>query len=343
MLQSPDSPRDALPHPAPTLVHFHEHYLKHLLPALDAAAPPGLTSTQGWILADVAREGDMTAARLAERRQLDPAYLSRTLGEMEEAGLLARRPSIRDGRKRPISLTAAGRAVARQVEASFREALERRLAHLHPDQVRELVSSLETTQELLDPGPATSAPGGEDVPTRRIRLRPPRPGDLGWIIHRHGVIYHQEMGWGARFEALVAGVVQELIRGFDPALDGIWIAHQGHRRAGSVAVMGDRNRPGVALLRLLLVEPRFRGMGIGGRLVRRCTRFARRAGFQTLRLWTDSGLDAARRLYQTEGYRLVKEEPHDHFGEGLLGQYWELDLGGTKGTGAGGVEAARTE
>jgi len=119
MLQSPDSPRDALPHPAPTLVHFHEHYLKHLLPALDAAAPPGLTSTQGWILADVAREGDMTAARLAERRQLDPAYLSRTLGEMEEAGLLARRPSIRDGRKRPISLTAAGRAVARQVEASF--------------------------------------------------------------------------------------------------------------------------------------------------------------------------------------------------------------------------------
>lgn len=157
-------------------------------------------------------------------------------------------------------------------------------------------------------------------------LRPHQPGDMGWIVHRHGVLYHQEYGWDERFEALVAEVVAHFIQEYDPERERCWIAELDGEIVGSVLLVRHPDRPGVARLRLLLVEPRARGLGIGSRLVRECNDFARRAGYRTITLWTNSILDDARRLYEREGYRLVREEPHELFGAGLVGQDWELEL-----------------
>ncbi|HEY7470710.1 MAG TPA: GNAT family N-acetyltransferase [Gemmatimonadota bacterium] len=157
-------------------------------------------------------------------------------------------------------------------------------------------------------------------------LRPARSEDFGWIVERHGDLYRLERGWDERFESLVAGVVSDFVRDFDPVRERAWIAELDGRPVGSVLLVRHPEREGVARLRLLLVEPEARGLGIGARLVAECTAFARAAGYRAITLWTSSVLDAARRLYESEGYRLVREEPEELFNEGELAQEWELDL-----------------
>lgn len=275
------------------------------------------TLTEARVLYELAHHGRTTATHLGGELGLDAGYLSRILRGFRKRGLLHRQPSPADRRQYLLSLTEAGEQAFAEMNAASRSDIQAMLSPLAEADRERLVGAMRTIEALLGARPEHRVP---------YILRPHQSGDLGWIVQRHGVLYDREYGWDARFEALVAEIVAGFVRGFDPRRERCWIAEREGANVGSVLLVRDPERDGVARLRLLLVEPEARGLGIGRRLVQECSRFARRTGYRAITLWTNSVLHAARAIYEREGYRLVREEPHESFGHTLVGQTWELEL-----------------
>jgi DNA-binding MarR family transcriptional regulator/ribosomal protein S18 acetylase RimI-like enzyme len=271
------------------------------------------------VMFELAQRESATATELINELALDAGYMSRLLRGLERRRLVRRTPSSRDARERHVTLTAAGRTAFRALDKKANQEVARLLAPLDDAAQRRVVESMHAISTLL--GGATPA-GAEPA----FILRPPRAGDLGWVVQRHGELYAREYGWDHRFEALVARIVADYGSGHDATCERCWIAERGGVNVGSVFVMRDPERPGVAKLRLLIVDPSARGLGIGRRLVDECTRFARDAGYHTISLWTNSVLVAARGIYAAAGYRLVREEQHDSFGKPLTAETWEMPL-----------------
>lgn len=276
-------------------------------------APFSLAETR--VLYELAHRDRVTASDLVRDLGLDAGYLSRMLRAFEKKGLVSRRPAPEDARQSLLLLTAAGRRTFAPLEEESRRVLHPLLARLDEAGRAELLGAMDSITRLLDDAPRR--PG--------FTLRPHRPGDIGWMVARHGELYTREYGWDDTFEALAAEVGAQFLRDFDPACERAWIAElDSGERVGCVFLI--RKSAAVAKLRVLLVDPKARGLGIGAALVQACIDFARAKGYRKITLWTNSVLTAARAIYEKAGFRLVASEKHHSFGKDLIGETWDLKL-----------------
>jgi DNA-binding MarR family transcriptional regulator/GNAT superfamily N-acetyltransferase len=270
--------------------------------------------TEARVIFELAQRDTRDLVDLRRELGLDSGYLSRIIGRFKAAGLVETQPSPSDRRRQAVALTPHGRSAFEELDKRSAEQIAGLLAPLSAERQRRLVAAMTAIHDVFSP--ATSP--------RPYVIRPLQPGDLGWVVHRHGVLYAEEYGWDETFEALVARIVADYVEHHADGRDNAWIAELDGEAAGCVfCVHGDDE---VAKLRLLLVEPEARGLGIGSRLVDECIRFARRVGYRRLELWTNDVLVSARRIYEATGFRLVKEQPHHSYGHDLVGQTWQLDL-----------------
>ncbi|GAA3913024.1 helix-turn-helix domain-containing GNAT family N-acetyltransferase [Streptomyces lacrimifluminis] len=275
------------------------------------------TLTEARVLYELAHSSRTDAADLRAELTLDSGYLSRILNKFEQDELIERAPSERDPRRRRVTLTVRGRETAHLLDERSTEAITSLIATV-PDADRpRLTEALHTVRSLLSDG---RPPRREDVV-----LREPVPGDLGWIVQRNAALYAAEYGFNTDYEGLVARIVADFAEDHDPHLERVWIAELDGRPVGCVMCVRDE-APGTARLRLLLVEPQARGLGIGDRLVAAVVGFAREVGYRDLVLWTQDLLTAARHIYRRHGFVLATEKPHRSFGRDLVGQDWRLDL-----------------
>ena len=267
------------------------------------------------VMFELAHHPDLTASALRDALGLDAGYVSRMLRSFEQRGLVERRSSGDDGRVTHLNLTPRGREAFSALDRRASDEVRDLLTTLPVAAQRDLMTAMQTIEGVLEAPPEK---------TSLYLLRAHQPGDMGWVVHRHGVLYAQEYGWDERFEALVAEIVAAFVQSFDPQRERCWIAEKDGEIVGSVFLV--KKSKTVAKLRLLLVEPAARGLGLGTRLVDECIRFARQAGYRRITLWTNNVLDAARHIYEKAGFRLVDEEPHARFGHDLVGQTWERNL-----------------
>jgi DNA-binding MarR family transcriptional regulator/GNAT superfamily N-acetyltransferase len=272
------------------------------------------TLTEARVLFELAQRDRTEMPTLRRTLGLDPGYLSRILARFEADALVERGRSPRDARAQVVALTESGRGAFATLDARSTEEITALLGRLPDTDQRRLLGAMATIERLL--GRGTASP--------ELRLRPPTAGELGWVVERHGALYAAEYGWNAEFEALVARIVADFAAGHDPDRERAWIAQLDGRPVGCVLCVGRDEE--TAQLRLLLVEPSARGLGLGGRLVDECLRFARDAGYRRMVLWTNDVLVAARRIYERAGFRLVGSEPHHSYGHDLVAQWWERDL-----------------
>ncbi|MET9021475.1 bifunctional helix-turn-helix transcriptional regulator/GNAT family N-acetyltransferase [Actinopolymorpha sp. NPDC004070] len=287
------------------------------------------TLTEARVLYELAhsdeeRPGPMDVTTLRRLLDLDAGYLSRILRRFEGAGLVTRDQSATDGRRQVVRLTEEGAAAFAALDAAQVAAVERLLAPLAGPDGRRMLAAMDTIRQTLGDSGSSRRPG--------FVLRPPEPGDLGWVVARHGALYAAEYGWDTRFEGLVARIVADFAAtadtstgaGSDRRREAAWIAEVDGKPVGCIFCVAEDET--TAKLRLLLVEPSARGMGVGARLVEECLRFAGRAGYRRITLWTNDVLTSARRIYERAGFRLDSEEPHHSFGHDLVGQHWSREL-----------------
>jgi DNA-binding MarR family transcriptional regulator/GNAT superfamily N-acetyltransferase len=272
--------------------------------------------TEVRVLYEIAHLQNPTATEIAKDLSLDAGYLSRILRSFSKQGMIRRIPSKEDARQSFLSLTEQGRKIFAKLNSEAGEEIRKLLEGMPRVEHGRLISAMSTIETLLGASP-------EARPSYSLRSH--RPGDMGWIVHRHGVLYSQEYGYDEHFEALVAEIVAEFVKNFDSERERCWIAERDGEILGSIFLVKGPSKS-IAKLRLLFVEPKARGLGIGRRLVEECVRFAHETGYRKIILWTQSELGAARHIYQKAGFRCIKEEPHHSFGKDLVAETWELEL-----------------
>ncbi|HEV8581899.1 MAG TPA: bifunctional helix-turn-helix transcriptional regulator/GNAT family N-acetyltransferase [Thermoanaerobaculia bacterium] len=294
---------------------FNRFYTRQIGALREGHLSSPFSLTEVRVLYELAHRETSTATDLAAALGLDPGYLSRTLQRFRQRRLITQKASPEDGRQRLLSLTALGRRTFEDLDARASQEIQQMLARLSMTDQQRVVEAMRTIEGRL---------GERDEPKVPYFLRPHRPGDLGWVVQRHGELYAEEYGWNEEFEALVARIAAQFIERLDPRRERCWIAEREGERVGCVFLAAKSKT--AAQLRLLLVEPSARGLGIGKRLVEECDRFARQAGYRKITLWTQSVLGAARHIYEQAGYRLVSEKPHHSFGHDLVAEVWEKRL-----------------
>lgn len=280
---------------------LHEHLLE---------SPFSLTEVR--ILYELANRSSLTSADLCRELGLNAGYVSRVLKGFERKGLITKTPSASDRRAAQLQLTEQGRATYKPLDEASQREVVAMLEQLSEPEQHQLIEAMNQIKSLLDEADSSYV------------LRDPQPGDMGWIVHRQAVLYAQEYGWNAEYEALIAEIVAKYLRDFDPRRERCWIAEKDGNVVGSVFIV--REDEATAKLRLLYVDSCARGLGIGRRLVDECLRFARQVGYKKMVLWTNSILTDARRIYERAGFELVEETPHHSFGKDLVGQVWSRDL-----------------
>jgi DNA-binding MarR family transcriptional regulator/GNAT superfamily N-acetyltransferase len=296
--------------------HFNRFYTPLIGLLNDGYLQSRFSLTQVRVLYELAHREKTTASELCRELRLDAGYLSRILRGFRKQSLIGQKPSKVDGRQNILSLTKQGQQVFTPLDQLSHDQIGALLGRLPAENQVRVVEAMRVVERLLG-----ALPPEPKVP---YVLRPPRSGDMGWVVHRHGVLYGEEYGWDEQFEALVASIVAKFIQRYDAKRERCWIAEREGEPVGSVFLVKESET--VARLRLMLVEPKARGLGIGTRLVEECVHFARSAGYRKIVLWTNSVLAAARHIYQKAGFRLIHEEAHYSFSHDLIGETWELEL-----------------
>jgi DNA-binding MarR family transcriptional regulator/N-acetylglutamate synthase-like GNAT family acetyltransferase len=302
-----------------TVRRFNRFYTRQIGVLQEGFLGSPLSLTEVRVLYELAHRQALTATDIGNDLGLDAGYLSRILAGFESGRLVKKTPSEADGRQSILALTSKGRAVFGKLNAISHHRVASMLTHLSGIDQQRLIESMNAIEKLLGAPPENGK--AEKSP---YLLRPHQPGDMGWVVHRHGVLYAHEYGYDEDFEALVAEIVAKFIQYLDPKRERCWMAEKEGEIVGSVFLV--KKSETVAKLRLLLVEPSARGMGIGARLIGECVRFARQTGYRKITLWTQSELKAARHLYKQAGFSLVEKKKHHSFGHDLVAETWALDL-----------------
>ncbi len=296
---------------------FNRFFTRQIGALRDGLLHTPYSLTEARVLFEVANRADLTAAELCRDLGLDPGYLSRILARFEEQGQLEKYPSEADKRRLILRLTAKGQKTFAFLDQRSRDEIGDMLKDLGEEDQHRLLAAMDTIRSILTRSKGFKFSGS-------FFLRLPEPGDFGWVVERHGLLYAREYGWDSTFEALVAQIISDFITHFDPTRERCWIAEMNGERVGCIFLV--RVDDETAKLRMLLVEPKARGSGLGSRLVEECIRFARKAGYKKMTLWTNSVLVEARHIYQKTGFQLVSSEPQPNFGKDLVSETWELKL-----------------